>query len=120
MVNPSDFSLPMSTRINIKQLFPGNNFISRKELNSLVGKQVDWLNYASLKNVAMTNLGPNYRLYFTETEANHTPHFRTTLRELYLRESKGSKIFSGVFNYDLPMGSINTHQKKMGTTTTRI
>ena len=46
------------------------------------------------------------------TEANHDVHFRTTLRELYLRESKGSKIFRGVFNYDSPVESINTHLKR--------
>ena len=51
LVNPSDFSFPKNTRITIKQLFfPGNHYISRVEFNSLVGKQVEWLNYAPLKN----------------------------------------------------------------------
>ena len=90
LVKQGDFSLPNTTNFTIKQLFPGNNFIARESFEILVGKTIDWLNYASLKNVAMANMGPNYKVYLINNETNQNVHFRTTLRDLYLRETKGS------------------------------
>ena len=60
----------------------------------------------------MVNLGNNYKMYLVNNEVNKNDHFRITLRELYLKESKGSTVFRYVFNYDSPVDIVNTHIKR--------
>ena len=86
LVNPGDVSFPGNTVITINSLFPNINYVTREEVNGLVNKKVDFINYASFNNVVIANIGPDYRNYLTQTEANQNEYFRTTLRLI-------SKIF---------------------------
>merc|ERR1712055_930223 len=59
--------------------------------------------------MGMSNMGPTFKVYRINNETNQNIHFITTLKDLYLRETKGSQMFRGVFNYDSPVDKINLH-----------
>ena len=98
MVTPGEFGLARD-----KSLKLNGNFLPMDKLNASASLNLLELQYNNLKNLVYSNLGENL-CYKPRGEAdpNDTkPYFRVSLRELYLKDKKGSKNFRNVFKYNI-------------------
>ena len=73
-----------------------------EQLNINAGINLLKLQYNNLKHLVYSNLGENlcYKPRGDQEQDQTGPHFRKTLRELYLKDQKGSKNFRRIFGYN--------------------
>ena len=64
-------------------------------MRNTIGINIGELSYVNLEAVIRTNLGPYlyYKPRRNQDQYDIDPHFRTNIRELYLKDLKGSKVF---------------------------
>ena len=103
MVTPGEFGLAGNISLKISDMFDGDgNFIARETLNNRVGIKILELQYNNLRFLVYSNLGENL-CYKPKGELDieeRKPYFRVSLRELFLKDKKGSKNFREVFKYN--------------------
>ena len=103
MITPGEFGLPRNTSLKIKDMFDSDgNFLARDTLNKNLGFKILELQYNNLKFLVYSNLGENlcYKPRSERDKEDIKPYFRTNLRELFLKDKKGSKNFREVFKYN--------------------
>ena len=86
--------MPSTTVITINSLYNNGEFLSLDEMRGTLGIRMEELGHRNLKSLIESNLGPDlcYKPRRNQDQQMRDP-FRTNLRELYLKDLKGSKVF---------------------------